>query len=502
MTPSSDSRVRMLTGGSLERTPFAEVVRSLYRERVTGKLLVSSRGEERTFSFDRGQILFASSNREAQLVGDLLRRFDLADENLLLSAFEKALNEPGRGLAKALTESGAVPDYVAEAAVRALSERIFFDTLRWTAGVFTVTPLEAAPDVPAKMERSTGGILLEALRRLPTPASQLNSPIDPGAKPVFSPDILLRYQAILVSAEEAEVLGKVDGELTVGQIHIDQRIIARLAATGLVHLVAQGRPIERSGVPEGLPFLNVEISGAPPPVRFAEQNDLQRDLIWNTYRRLDWATHYDLLGVENDAPVEVITKALHERARLFHPDHHLKSHLGDARDALETLFDGLRGAERTFRTPEARKAYDRTLEVSAHTIALPGTAPTAEVRKEIARKNFTRAKTLYEEEDFHPAHEMVRQAVEFDPGQKEYWVLLSRIQRKNPKWAKRATETMRRAVKSIPDNVELWWELSEACLNERNEPERVRALKEVLRLDPANRRAQAALAEISTKANR
>jgi hypothetical protein len=48
----------MLKGGSLERTPFAEVVRSLYRERATAKLLVASKGEERTFSFDRGQILF------------------------------------------------------------------------------------------------------------------------------------------------------------------------------------------------------------------------------------------------------------------------------------------------------------------------------------------------------------------------------------------------------------------------------------------------------------
>src|SRR5665647_2242367 len=92
--PNSDSRVKMLTGGSIERSPFSEVVRNLYRERATAKLLVSSKGEERTFSFDRGQILFASSNREAQLVGELLRTFGLAEENLLLSAFEQALNEP------------------------------------------------------------------------------------------------------------------------------------------------------------------------------------------------------------------------------------------------------------------------------------------------------------------------------------------------------------------------------------------------------------------------
>ena len=498
----SDSRPRMLTGGSLDRIPFAEVVRSLYRERTTAKLLVSRSGEERTFSFDRGQILFASSNREAQLVGELLRTFGLADENLLLSAFEKALNEPGFGLGRALTESKAVPAYVADAAVRALSERLFFDTLKWTSGVFTVTPLDAAPEVPSKMDRPTGGMLLEALRRIPAPASQLNSPLDPGSRPTFAPDLLLRYQAILVSAEEAEVLGKVDGTMTVEQIHRDQRIVARLAATGLVQLVAQGRPMEKSGVPEGLLFMNVEIAGAQPPARVAEQQELQRELVWNTYRRLDWATHYDLLGVEPEDPAEVLVKALHERARLFHPDHHLKSHLGDARDALEALFARLRIAERAFRSPDARTAYDRTLEVSADTIVLPGTAPTMEVQKEIARKNYTRAKVLYEEEDFYPAYEMTRQAVEFDPGQKEYWVLLARIQRKNPKWVRHATETMRRAVKYIPENVELWWELAEACLHERNEPERVKALKEVMRLDPANRRAQSALSEISAKAGR
>ena len=40
---------------------------------------------------------------------------------------------------------------------------------------------------------------------------------------------------------------------------------------------------------------------------------------------------------------------------MFHPDHHLKPHLADARDALEALFASLRSAERTFRTPEARR---------------------------------------------------------------------------------------------------------------------------------------------------
>ena len=495
----SDSRNRMMSGGSLERTPFAEVIRMLYRERATAKLLVSYRGEERTFWFDRGQILSASSNREAQLVGDLLRTFGLADESLLMSAFEKALAEPGRGLARALTESGAVADYVADAAVRALSERLFFETFRWTNGVFTVSPLESAAEVPVRADRPTGGLLLEALRRLPAPAAQLNTPLSPAARPVFAPDLLLRYQAFTVSAVEAEVLGRIDGSMTVEQIHPDQKVVARLAATGLVHLVAPGRTVEKSGVPEGLLLLNVDVAGASPAARVAEQSDLQRDLVRRTYRRLDWASHYDVLGVERDVAPEALARAIHERARLFHPDHHLKSHLGEDRDALEALFNRVREAERAFRTPESRAQYDRAQEIHGDTVALPGTEPTVEVQKDIARKNYLRAKALYEEEDYFPAYEMIRQAVEFDPEQKDYWVLLSRIQRKNPKWVKQATETMRRAVKKMPDSVDLWWELAEACAHERNGPERVKALKEVMRLDPVNRRAQQALAEINAK---
>ena len=159
----------------------------------------------------------------------------------------------------------------------------------------------------------------------------------------------------------------------------------------------------------------------------------------------------------------------------------------------------MRDAERMFRTPEGRAQYDRTLQAQGDAVALPGGAPTLDLQKEIARKNYVRAKALYEEEDYYPAYEMVRQSVEFDPDQKEYWVLLSRIQRKNPKWIKQSTETMRRAVKKLPDAVDLWWELAEACLHERNEAERVKALKEVMRLDPVNRRAQAALAEINAR---
>jgi predicted Zn-dependent protease len=242
------------------------------------------------------------------------------------------------------------------------------------------------------------------------------------------------------------------------------------------------------------------VAGSPPPTRLAETYESQARTVENTYRRLDWSTLYDFLGVERDVPDDALWRALHERARLFHPDHHLKPHLADARDALEALFQKVRQAERTFQSAASRASYNISLASGMHdSIDLPKSESNVLLRQQIAKANFTRAKVLVEQEDFFPAFEMVRQAVEFDPAEKDYWILLSRIQRKNPKWLRRSSDTLRRALKNIPASIELLWELSEACKAERNEPERIKALREILKLDSKNRRAQAALAELGAE---
>lgn len=487
----------LFAGGTLERTSLAETFRSLYRERSSTRLVVAHGGEERTFWFDRGQLLSAASNREAKLVGDLLRRFDLANEGLLVAAFERAMTEPGRGLAKVLAESGAVPSYVAQAAVRALAEGILYETFRWTSGVFTAAPLEEAPDLPVQFDKSTGTLVLEGLRRLPGGHNRgSTSAVESRSRPILHPDLLLRYQAVTLSPEEFDVLGRVDGVRLTEDVTRDPALLSRLAGAGLIQFVPAHKTLEP--LPGGsLDLLNVEVAGSPPPARRAEMLETQARSVDTAYRRLDWSNLYELLGVERDAPDNVVQRAVHERARLFHPDHHLKSHMTGMRDALESLFQKVRQTERAFRTAASRSSYDDTLARGIlETIDLPKSASNVTLRKQIAKANYSRARVLFEEEDFFPAYEMVRQSVEFDPEEKDYWILLSRIQRKNPKWLRQSTETMRRAIQNIPASVELLWELSEACRAERNPTERIKALREILKIDSKNRRAMSALAEM------
>lgn len=485
-------------GGSLERTPVADVLKGLYAERATARVLFSRMGEERTVWIDRGQLISAASNREAQQVGELLRTFGLADESVLFSAFERALAEPGRGLAKALRETGAVPAFVADACVRALAEKLLFDTFRWASGAYTISHLEKAADPPVRFDQTNAALVLEGLRRLPSDAPRAGTRIDPRSRPVLARDILLRYQVATLLNEEAEALSRIDGMTSAADTTPDLQILERLRAIGVVQVLVPGQVQEKSPDDESAPVLNFEVAGANPNPRAAELQEQQASLVWNTYRRLDWATLYDIVGVPQTAGFEELRRAIHERARAFHPDNAQKANLGDAREALESLFRKVRTAETTFRTPELRAAYDRTLTEGGQLVSVASAGGSAEVQKSMARANYLRARDLYEQEDYYPAYEMIRQAVEFDPERAEYWILLSRVQRKNPKWLRQAAETLRRAALKLPENPDVWFELSEACAAERNEPERVKALKEVLKLDPVNRRAQAALAEIAS----
>lgn len=486
-----------LVGGTLDRTPPVVLFRNLYSDRTTAQLLLSRRGEERTFWWDKGQLVWASSNREAQIVGETLRTFGLADEAVLFTAFERVLAEPGRGLSKALSETGAVPAFVADACVRALAERILFDTLTWGDGSYTLTPATDTSPAPVKFDRSNANLILEGLRRLPPGAAIPGVKVEPRSRAIFSTSLLLRYQALSLLPDESAAIAKVDPDRPVNESEIDLAILARFVAIGIVELLPPGKmPDQASGIDKS-GSLNVEVAGTAPLSRAAEVAEQQAALVKNTYRRIDWVTLYEIVGSTREAALADIQRAVHDRARLFHPDQAFRSHLSDQREALETLFHKVRAAERTFRSDDTRRSYDATLTSGGNVVHVEDTAPTRDVQEQIARANYTRSRTLFEMGDFFPAYEMMKQAVEFDPERWEYWVLLSRIQRKNPKWVRQSAETMRRAVAKIPGNVEVLFELAEACQAERNETERVKALKEILGIDPGNRRAQSALAEIA-----
>jgi tetratricopeptide (TPR) repeat protein len=294
----------------------------------------------------------------------------------------------------------------------------------------------------------------------------------------------------------------VDGVRSAAELTDNAPLISQLRAVGILQILPSGTSKKSKGEDSaGIRPLNVEIVGGPP----LDAEDMEKHLttVKQVYRRIDWINLYDFLGIANSVSDEEVQEAIHERARLFHPDHALKAPFGEFRDALETLFRRVKQAQRVFKSSESRKGYDYAQDQGGQSIAIVGGGPTREIQLDIAKRNYQKSRELFEMGDYFPAYEMIRQSVEFEPERPEYWIMLSRIQRKNPKWARQASETLRRALGKNPDNVDLLFELSECYGFERNQNERSKALNEILKLDPGNRRAQASLAEIaSTKPGR
>ena len=139
--------------------------------------------------------------------------------------------------------------------------------------------------------------------------------------------------------EEAEVLDAIDGSKPAADVCLDLRILERLAGGRFRPPSARRPPSPRNRPPpEGSPS---STSRSPARLRARacrKALELHARLVWNTYRRLDWINAYEVLGVPENSQDVDLRQAVHERARLFHPDNVIRATLGDASEALEALF--------------------------------------------------------------------------------------------------------------------------------------------------------------------
>lgn len=71
-------------------------------------------------------------------------------------------------------------------------------------------------------------------------------------------------------------------------------------------------------------------------------------------------THYDVLGVAIDAAPDEIKRAYYDRARMYHPDAHMRSSVA-VRTEAERSMQTLNAAWTALRTPAGRRRYDRSL---------------------------------------------------------------------------------------------------------------------------------------------
>jgi curved DNA-binding protein CbpA len=438
--------------GSLAETPLPQVLRRIFLEQLQGTLSLVWADETRHLFFEKGELRTATSSREGQRIGAFLKRRGWITDEDLSWALDTVAKQGRSRLGKILVNKGLVSRAVLDAEIRRLVEEIVFSTFEWGTGDYRFQPSTGVLDPDVALTLSTAAIIVEGLRRLPESDIFRERLGDGRRVPMLAADPMSRYQYLPLAPQEAYLLSRIDGVFDVESLlkiggtsrGASAKTLYALLSCGIVEWKNEGvaAPRETAG---GFAGLNVEVQAEA-----TQRTPAHSELIKNTYRRIDWLTHYELLGIGPEATKEAIDRAYFDRSRLFHPDLRHREDLASFEKELTAVFERLKAAHGGLSDPKKRQEYDASLIAAPVPMAVVETSSDPKARQQLAAASYRRAKKLINEKDFHPAVEMLREAIRFVPDNAEYRFTLGQVELKNAKWIDSGLENLMEAARLAP----------------------------------------------------
>jgi len=488
--------------GSLAEIPLPQVLRRIFLEGLKGTLTLVRGDETRHLFFEKGELRTATSSREGQRIGAFLKRRGWITDQDLSWALETIAKQGRARLGRILVEKGLVSRAVLDTEMRRLVEEIVFSTFEWEDGEYRFQSSSGVLDPDVALSLSTAAVIVEGIRRLPESETFRERLGDGRQVAMLSSDPMSRYQYLPLTPQEAYLLSRLDGVfdleslLKIGGTSRAGtcKTLYALLSCGIVEWKKDGAPrVSDSG--RGLEGLNVEVAAQPP-----ERPPGHAELVKNTYRRIDWLSHYDLLGVRPNAGLDEINQAYFERSRLFHPDLRHREDLARFEKELTAVFERLKIAYDVLSDTQQRMLYDASLSDSPAAKIEASADPAA--RRQLAAQSYKRARQLIEEKDFHPATEMLREAIRFVPDNGEYRYWLAQVEMKNAQWVGRGLENLKEAARLEPRRLEYVREAARA-LYEHGRPEEAEPFAQrLVSLDPTSENQELLNAVLGASAGR
>jgi tetratricopeptide (TPR) repeat protein len=231
--------------------------------------------------------------------------------------------------------------------------------------------------------------------------------------------------------------------------------------------------VDAAAIAEDGPTAPTPVPAAPEPLDTAAIE--RRREILEIFQSLPLKNHFEVLGVEpgcNDAEVRRAYVAL---AKRYHPDAQRDKRLEDLHDILEAIFIRVGEAWEVLGEAKSRASYEARSGVLQRGRTTPQEHAAASAR--VAASPSAPAQPgeyVPPEEILHKARQLLAQARYWDaiqmlesalPGmeprsqQHRGRLLLARAYLKNPKWLRRAEETLQEIVREDPTNADAHYEL-------------------------------------------
>lgn len=531
VTPPVDADPAVTCGA--DPLPLLRELREIHIRLKSGRLHLIRGRELRQLRFREGRVLDGSSDLPGERLGDLLVREGLLTAEALESTVRVVLGERRR-LGAVLVETGRLSrEQVAGAVSRHAIAVLQASLAREGLSVAFEEASEVQPTTDFACRLSAADLVLQVARQVDAEPLLDRGLGDRARVLARSAGPREGDPAIPFSPAEGFVLSRVDGTLGFRALRdviplpaaeVD-RCVLGLLFTGAVEAVAAASPAPRARRPaEPGPASASAPSGpviAPPP----RGADL-RAAVLEAHAGLEKRTHYEVLGIGQDASDADVRLAYARLMRMFHPDAFASGEIDDLRAQRAAVYRRASEAFSVLKDDDARAAYDNQLKLwkvrvpSPPPPPLPATpppapsSPTASAVRAPAGTPPTAGSTPPSPEPPPPDPLEVVEAAEQHLCDSEFWeaiqkleplmprlegsllararLALARAYLRNPRWRRRAEEVLRAVIDDNPRHVEARVLLAQ-LYQELGLPTRAATLlREVRVIDPSNAGARAA----------
>jgi hypothetical protein len=361
--------------GQLSQTPLFVALSRVQHDHLSGTLSVFREDQVRQLFFEAGELKAARSSREDHRIGATLVRWGYISQKGLAEALE-IQQETRQRIDQILVEQGLVTRAVIDSEARRQMEQIIFSTLAWPDGSFHFEPNTGAGELDVEIAFSAD-VLIESIRRIPESEQFLDLLGDLRSTPRVTRDPM-NTGAFRLLKDAVDVLEHIDGKTSFDQLLYSVPGTSIAAAKILYSMMFAGLieadPPDQTAEPEQgtvLPAAKEDFGEDTQPVgrrAITEAAALQlppgssRQIVLETYRQLDWLSHYDLLGVSRKAPQSEIEQAYRAHALLFDPARKVHPELADLWKQLTVLARWLKVAHGVLSDPVKRAAYDKKID--------------------------------------------------------------------------------------------------------------------------------------------
>jgi tetratricopeptide (TPR) repeat protein len=513
---SSSESGRAAAAGKLRERPVPRLIQQVFRKRVTGWLLVTDDSGDVTRVFLReGLPVHAERPTDHDRLDRILTASGLVPAEVVAAADEE-VSRTGRRLGEVLVMRGAIERQalaeVLKTQMRRKVTRLFF-ARQGTFEVYIEPHPYGAGDEFDFMRIDPRGILYPGLRaaydddRLKQELAPLagytfrlvNVPpnlLDAMGFPALDPTVAaLRQRALTL--EDLPVTGSkpaesraavlallysdlLDATALAAKVPAAAAVTATSDALSAPVVVAADRRTTFSTMPAAGPkgtavpaSLKATISGS---------SDQLRSNILELHDKLEKSSHFEMLGVNENASADEVNAAYMRAVRQYHPDRLAAAGLREIAPQAERVMARMGEASAILRDPKRRAEYIATRS---------GKKDAAQETEAIidAERSFGKAEVFLKKGDYAKAIEAYSEAIKGNPKEPQYRAYLAWARFDDPRarkevLARESLSTLQQVVAEIPKFARGFYWIGQIWkyLNDMNQAER--AFKEAITIDP------------------